>query len=92
MSLCISRQWKWEKKSFATLGSAPGQFKNHEGVAIDARGNILVADTYIQPSYSAVVVHWHTPQNSRCTWQWTSSIPVSRRHCSSSSDPQSVCC
>ena len=35
-----------EKKSFGTHGSAPGQFKNHEAVAIDAGGNILVADSY----------------------------------------------
>ena len=32
------------KKSFGTHGSAPGQFKWSQGVAIDAGGNILVCD------------------------------------------------
>ena len=33
-----------EKKLFSTRSSAPGQFKNLEGVAIDGKGNILVCD------------------------------------------------
>ena len=33
-----------EKKSFGTLGSAPGQLNSPEGVAIDGDGNIVVAN------------------------------------------------
>ncbi|CAI8002276.1 E3 ubiquitin-protein ligase TRIM71, partial [Geodia barretti] len=35
-----------EKKSFGTCGSGPDQFDRPEGVAIDSKGNILVADCW----------------------------------------------
>ena len=76
-----------EKKSFGTRGSGPGQFSCPHGVAIDTGGNILVVDYY-----SAVVIHRQTPQNSRYKGQWTSSVPVSNRHYSSSWHWQGVCC
>ena len=46
-SLCVSIiSGNGEKKSFGTRGSGPGQFDHPEGIAIDNRGNILVADCY----------------------------------------------